>query len=315
MPERQERQSTKPRDTRAVGMSVPAARFFGEPMTTAEREVLLEAIRAATVALQAAMRLLESPATAAAPVESDADRQRRLKADRQRRWRASRVASTEASQASTGPSTEASTASTETSTPASTLDQLSPSRACARSFSGFQKEEEEKNKEPVGLAARQGVRDVTETVASTPVASRKRSPNAVLDPAAVPEPVRRVWEAYRKAVGTRVTFTASRMALVRQRLGDGWSVEDLESCMAGYATSRWHFGENDRGQRYTDIELWLRDTRRIEQGLGLFDANVKGGGARPKAPKAKVSPNVGIEEKFAKFFDENPAAENGQWKF
>lgn len=134
-----------------------------------------------------------------------------------------------------------------------------------------------------------------------------------MDAAALAEPVRRVWEAYRKAVGGRVTLTQARIELIRQRLADGWSVADLEASLAGFATSRWHFGENDRGRRYTDIELWLRDARRIEQGLGLYESNVvKGKGSSSAKMKPAAAPLNGIEAKFDKYFAENP---DGGWKW
>lgn len=302
-------------------------------MTDAERASLVEALRTMASAAMRALAVLEGAASVApvavtelAPAGEDAAaRQRRLKAERQRRWRAKKAAETVSPSTvpSTVPSTEAttdpSTPSTAASTESSTQTHDFPSRACARSSSEEEKNSE-KNKNP--LTPKGGetetVREMStpaETLtltaeplkASTPAKPARRSPNAVVDAAALADPgVRRVWQAYATAVGTRVALTGARVDLIRQRLSEGWSVDDLESCMRGYATSKWHFGENERGRRYTDIELWLRDARRIEQGMSLT-AN---------KPKAKAEPLGGIEAKWERFFAENPEADGAaQWHF
>lgn len=146
------------------------------------------------------------------------------------------------------------------------------------------------------------------------------SQRAAVDPQAVEEPVRQVWTAYVEVVGTRVVLSRERAKLIAERLADGWTVEELVEAVRGYGKSAWHFGANDRGTRFTSIELWLRDAAHVEQGLGLLKAP-----AKPVEPKLKdnermmngikqvVAPSLGgksgISDKFARAFAEQQRKE------
>lgn len=245
-------------------------------MTSQERTALADALRMAAAALGRAAELLDGSATVepssvdrtpSASVDAEA-RRRQAAAERARRYRdRKRDAGVMQRDGERDGKRDASV----------TLRDANPSRACARSSS----EEEEKNKNteqrrdcvtPRDGVMRDGVTvdsvtpaSVTATVTTT-VARRKP---AAVDPADVEEPVRRVWVAYADAVKSKVVLSAARVKLIRDRLAEGWTADELVAAVKGYGISRWHFGENDRGRRFVDLELWIRDAKHVEAGMGM----------------------------------------------
>jgi hypothetical protein len=69
--------------------------------------------------------------------------------------------------------------------------------------------------------------------------------------------VRRVWERY-AAAHPRRPATRARLELIRRRLRDGYTPDQLVRAIEGNLASPWHQGENDRGRRYDTLELVLR---------------------------------------------------------
>jgi len=59
---------------------------------------------------------------------------------------------------------------------------------------------------------------------------------------------------------------------IRARLGDGYSVQDLRDCIDGYHRSPFHCGENDRNQKYLDLELFMRTGSHVAKGIEYADA-------------------------------------------
>jgi len=57
----------------------------------------------------------------------------------------------------------------------------------------------------------------------------------------------------------------ARSKIIRARLGDGYSVEDLCLAIDGCAASAFHMGENDTGQRYDSLCLILRDADHVDK--------------------------------------------------
>lgn len=51
------------------------------------------------------------------------------------------------------------------------------------------------------------------------------------------------------------------------------SADDLCRCIDGYKRSPFHQGKNERATIYDDIELFLRDAKKIEAGLALADGS------------------------------------------
>lgn len=136
-----------------------------------------------------------------------------------------------------------------------------------------------------------------------PASKRSRSKKATVDATRVDPDVRAVWDAYAETVGTRVVLSAARVDLIAARLADGWTVDDLSTACRGYGLSPFHNGENDRGQRYQTIELWLRDAAHVEAGLGYARS--------PPASKATSSRAVSIEEKWRLLAEEYGDGEGG----
>ena len=132
---------------------------------------------------------------------------------------------------------------------------------------------------------------------------------AAVDPQTVEGPIRQVWTAYAEVVGGRVVLSRERAELIADRLADGWTADDLVEAVRGYGKSAWHFGANDRGARFTSIELWLRDSAHVEQGLGHHKEAAKPTVAPKAVDPIKNPPRGGFEEKFAKYFEEKQRKE------
>jgi len=60
--------------------------------------------------------------------------------------------------------------------------------------------------------------------------------------------------------------------LIRQRLTEGYSPEDLCRAIDGYHRSRFHCGENDKGLKYLGLELIMRDSKHVTAGIELAEA-------------------------------------------
>lgn len=57
----------------------------------------------------------------------------------------------------------------------------------------------------------------------------------------------------------RARMDLARAKVIRARMQDGYSAEDLMLAIDGNAASAWHQGENDRGQVFDSLTLILRD--------------------------------------------------------
>jgi len=65
--------------------------------------------------------------------------------------------------------------------------------------------------------------------------------------------------------GKRPMLDAKRARLIKARLKDGYSVEDLKQAIDGCALDPFSMGQNDRGQRYNDISLICRDAAHVDK--------------------------------------------------
>lgn len=79
------------------------------------------------------------------------------------------------------------------------------------------------------------------------------------------DPVTAVFEAWKESVGKtgRTVLTPERRRLIAKQLKH-YPVEDLVDAVRGWRHSAHHRGENDRHTVYNDLELLLRDAKRIE---------------------------------------------------
>ncbi len=65
--------------------------------------------------------------------------------------------------------------------------------------------------------------------------------------------------------GDRAKFKGKRRRAVLARLKDGYSPEDLMAAVDGCAKTPHNMGQNDRGERYDDLELICRDETHVER--------------------------------------------------
>lgn len=79
--------------------------------------------------------------------------------------------------------------------------------------------------------------------------------------------VRSVFDAWVQSTGgtSRTLLTPERERLIKARLAEGYSVDDLIDAVRGWTFSPHHRGENDRGTVYNDLKLLLRDGSNVER--------------------------------------------------
>ena len=67
----------------------------------------------------------------------------------------------------------------------------------------------------------------------------------------------------------RARMDVKRAQVIRDRLRDGYSLEDLCLAIEGCAASPWHRGENDRHTAYDSITLILRDADHVDRFISM----------------------------------------------
>lgn len=65
-----------------------------------------------------------------------------------------------------------------------------------------------------------------------------------------------------------------RRRAIRDRLRERFTVEELCRACDGIFLSAFHMGQNDRGKRFTDLELVCRSAKHVEEFMALADAGV-----------------------------------------
>jgi len=71
-----------------------------------------------------------------------------------------------------------------------------------------------------------------------------------------------------KATSTKLN--PKRTKLIKARLKDGYSTDDIKKAVDGCKNSPFHMGDNDNGSKYNDIDLICRDGSKVES---FIDAN------------------------------------------
>lgn len=131
--------------------------------------------------------------------------------------------------------------------------------------------------------------------------SQKREPDATLEleldkPGEPPPSLAAVFEHWKAKTGyRRAKLTPKRARAVRNRLRDGYSVEELRRAVDGCLVTPHNAGQNERGERYDDLELICRDGEHVERFM-------RNAGAPPKA-RAGPDPNGGIVERVGALCD------------
>lgn len=81
-----------------------------------------------------------------------------------------------------------------------------------------------------------------------------------------PESVLAVFNHWSIIMGhTRARMDLKRAQVIRERMRDGYTIEDLCLAIDGCAASAFHMGENDRRQVYDSITLILRDADHVDK--------------------------------------------------
>ena len=85
--------------------------------------------------------------------------------------------------------------------------------------------------------------------------------------------VLQVFQHWKDTMGhKRARMDLKRAQVIRDRLRDGYSVEDLTLAIDGNAASDWHQGNNDRRMKYDAIELILRDAAHVDRFIAMGEA-------------------------------------------
>jgi hypothetical protein len=97
-----------------------------------------------------------------------------------------------------------------------------------------------------------------------------RAPNTEEDKSLVeqarPDAAQQVFEHWQQVLDhPKAVFAGKRERAVRARLKEGRSVEDLKLAIDGCAKTPHNLGQNDRGERYDDLELICRDDSNVER--------------------------------------------------
>lgn len=82
--------------------------------------------------------------------------------------------------------------------------------------------------------------------------------------------VQEVFEYWQVRMGTpRARLDQKRRQKIRQRLLDGYTVQDLTDAIEGCASSPFNMGQNDRSTVYNDIELICRDAAHVDRFIAV----------------------------------------------
>lgn len=98
---------------------------------------------------------------------------------------------------------------------------------------------------------------------------------------------------------SRTVLDSKRRAKVRDRLREGFTVEDLCLAVTGWQASPHHRGENERSTVYNDFELILRDAAHVERFIE-FAQRGPGGQPRGRIDRAVARGGLRAVEDFAR---------------
>lgn len=100
-------------------------------------------------------------------------------------------------------------------------------------------------------------------------------------PATEDEAIRQVWLYYVAAMQKpRAVLDEKRYRLIRARLVDGWTPQQLMTAISGCASDAWSQGRNDRGKPFNELGLILRDAEHVERYIELAGS--------PSKPRSKA---------------------------
>jgi hypothetical protein len=121
----------------------------------------------------------------------------------------------------------------------------------------------------------------TEQVASNTLAESKQSADSEerRDRGEAEANVESVFEHWKQVHGhPKAKIDTKRHKVIRDALKT-YSADDLKTAISGYKNSPHHMGQNENNTVYDDIELFLRDAKRIDAGMKLATKAQPNGGA------------------------------------
>ena len=108
-----------------------------------------------------------------------------------------------------------------------------------------------------------------------------------------------IWDHYRthhKSAAKILKSGRKEYRLIKARLGEGYTIDDLKRAIDGYHRSPFHCGQNDRGTKYLTAALIFRDASHVQTGIELAGA-VKSNGHQPRPlPALADSEPTGIQQ-------------------
>lgn len=99
----------------------------------------------------------------------------------------------------------------------------------------------------------------------------------------IPTSVDEVFGHYRKH-HPRAKLGEKNRRLIRARLKEGWSVEELRAAIDGFEADPFHRGENEQRKPYNTLALYMRDSDKVQAGVDLGQRPTRPSGPRPPAP-------------------------------
>lgn len=92
-----------------------------------------------------------------------------------------------------------------------------------------------------------------------------------------------VFEHWRKVMRktARTAFDSARRKAVEARFADGYTIDDLKRAIEGCSLTPFNRGENDRGERYDDLELICRTAAHVDKFRARAHADAPTPPARP----------------------------------
>lgn len=79
-----------------------------------------------------------------------------------------------------------------------------------------------------------------------------------------------VFDFWRESMESpRSRLDRKREKAIRDRLKDGYAVEDIQLAIMGCRSSDFHMGQNDRGTRFCSIDLICRDAEHLDRFIEL----------------------------------------------
>ena len=152
---------------------------------------------------------------------------------------------------------------------------------------------------PVGLLDLHHETEPSTPPAPIPTAGQLALTSRETVPAAAAEDaVRKVYEHYvacwKKAIrGVRAPkLDAKRRKLMQARLREGFTVDELNQASIGIFASKFHMGENDRGKRYTDMDVVFRDAKQVERFMAEVEPSEEAEVSAKHGPAVEAPPEI-----------------------